>query len=60
LVAKPSNRLYIEVTVTAQYDITSEDVPSSITHVRVEQTGFVGSEHVLADTVVSRMDGGMI
>lgn len=50
LVAMAPDVPCVQVIAVAQYTVTSLDVPMSVTHVRVEQTGFVGSAPVLADT----------
>lgn len=49
LVAKPNKVACVQMTVVAQYTVTSLDVPIAVTHVRVEQTGFIGSSPVLVD-----------
>lgn len=49
LVAKSRGVPCVQMTSVAQYTVTSLDVPITVTHVRVEQTGFVGSSPVLID-----------
>lgn len=50
LVAMAPDVSCVQVTAVAQYTVTSLDVPMTVTHVRVDQTGFVGSDPVLVDT----------
>jgi hypothetical protein len=45
------------MTLVAQYTVTSRDVPISVTHVTMEQRGFVASDSVVVDTDVARLSG---
>jgi hypothetical protein len=50
LVAKSGELPCIQIAIVAQYTVTSSDVPMTVTHVRVQQAGFVDSDTVLVDT----------
>lgn len=57
IVAKSTNSPCIPMTLVAQYTVTSRDVPISVTHVTMEQRGFVASDSVVVDTDVARLSG---